>query len=430
MQMHTNTATIVAIGDELISGNTQDTNSRLLAQSLAALGVAVSKISIVGDNQAEIKDALILSAKNSPLIITCGGLGPTSDDITRDVIAETTHNPLELREQALEKLLAHCKKRNRELSTTNKRQAYFPKGATVIENPVGTAEAFVTSFNQTNGKTVQIFSLPGVPSELTAIIKNSLARIVSSAYTDLPKFHNTAIRVFGVSEAHVGTVIESLTLPSSISVAYRPHFPFVTVCLSLVENDSKSTAVDKELGQTKQLVIDAIGQEFVFAEAEQQSLAHTVGELLIKNNLTLAAAESCSGGLIAHQIVSEAGASKYFLGSIVSYSNDVKVSTLGVSRQSLEKYGAVSEQVAVQMAEGARFKLGADLAISITGVAGPDGGSAEKPVGTVWFGLSTKDKTAAISKVFHASRNGFRAYTAAMALDIVRRHLLDIHLTI
>ena len=407
---------ILAIGNELVSGKAVDTNSAYLSHKLYSLGVSEIEITLVGDCLTSITTHLKRFSQNSDLVITTGGLGPTSDDLTRYAIAKAAGVETELNHQSLSKLENLLKRKGRTINDNNRRQVYFPQGAKVIENTLGTADAFICRLDSNT----QVIALPGVPRELKPLIENEVSDFIKAQYDNLSPPSLLQCRIFGIAESDVGEKVEQLNIHDEIQISYRPQFPEIFIEISSRSSESKSL-----LQTTMQQISDALGAENIVSNSVNLDLPAVVSKLLIEKNLTLAAAESCSGGLLAHKLVSLSGSSEFFLGSMVTYSNKAKVNVLGVGEDLLDHHGAVSEEVAKAMAVGAREKTGADLAVSITGIAGPDGGSEEKPVGTVWIGFSSNEEVKAFKNFLPWSREMIREYSVAKALDIVRRNLLS-----
>lgn len=404
---------IVAIGNELLSGKTLDSNTSWIARELANVGWSLCEARIVGDKKTQIIQALAGVLEQCELCITTGGLGPTSDDITRDAVASFLDVDLEFSLPVLEKLEAQAERKGRLLYESGKRQAYFPKGSEILANLKGTADAFRVETADSR----QIFSLPGVPREMKYLVEQFVVPWArrSLGSTDLSERY---LRCFGLSESYIGQTLDALELPTEVQVAYRPQFPVVMVTLG-ASNVELLDAVQKQC-------IEALGAQYVFSDREEDTLSQVVGSLVREQGKTLSFAESCTGGELASLAVSAPGSSEYFLGSIVSYSNKVKERLLGVKPQTLETSGAVSAEVAKEMAQG----VDADIAVSTTGIAGPGGGTAEKPVGTIWIGLKLGNQLQAFQYRLPLERNAFRRYSAYLGLDMVRRALLGLNLQV
>jgi nicotinamide-nucleotide amidase len=420
--------TLIAIGSELLSGQVLDTNSAFLARELTALGFRTIRIAVIDDIQSQMVDEIRTALCDSDLVLTTGGLGPTSDDCTRHAVAEAASLELSTSEDAVARLTAHAERRGRPLNKASFRQALFPRGAEILINTVGTADAFITDILSRNSVKVPVVSLPGPPRELTHVFAEQVSPRLQTRFS-IRTAATLCFRCFGLSESHVGSVVDTLTLPESVRVAYRPHFPELLITLSLNPADAEHTDGANYLEQAFSMIAAGIGPEFIFTRDANQHLADALAALLRERGLRLATAESCTGGLLAHKLVSSPGASDYFLASIVSYSNSAKEVFLGVKPSLLEAVGAVSEETARAMAYGVKNRIGADIAVSITGVAGPDGGSEEKPVGTVWIGIAMGQEVIANRYHLPFERNAMRLYASALALDLVRRKILGHPLT-
>ena len=416
-------ARILAIGNELLNGAISDTNTATIARFLEQRGIALERSALVRDVEGEILDELALSAKGADLLITTGGLGPTSDDLTRSVISTFAGSPLKEDLTARAKLEGLFAARKRPMNETNLRQVFFPEGAEVLENSEGTADAFITTVTLPSGERTPILSLPGIPRELKHLLQEKVGPWLDKALPQAAPVTRRYLRCFGRSESYLGKKIEELSLPSHIEIAYRPMFPEILLTFS----DATSRSGDA-LSECLRAVRDHIGAEFVFSEQPSENMAQCVSRLLRERGETFAVAESCTGGMIADSVVSLPGSSQVFLGGVVSYSNQVKVDLLGVDSHTLRAHGAVSAEVAKQMAAGAREKLKSHFAIAVTGIAGPDGGSVEKPVGTAWIGIADTTGSEAVPQFYAIKRNMFRTFCSAAALDLLRRKLLNLPL--
>lgn len=422
MQEHS--VSIVAIGSELLSGAVVDTNSSFLAQSLLEHGFRVARISVVDDVISQIEEELQAACESTSLVICTGGLGPTTDDLTREAIARVAGVPLELNEASLERLEQFALRRKRPLSENNKQQVCFPQGAVVLENTLGTADAFVAKIKSGKKRQTPVIALPGVPRELKNLLTEKVIPYLQEEFGESAALLSQCLKCYGLSESYVGSVVEKMTLPEGVSVAYRPSFPELQLSFTFVADELSQPEVQKRLEEASRLVKKAIGAEYVFSEDPKHTLASAVSDLLREKRLTLSVAESCTGGMIANQVVSTPGASEFFLASVVTYSNQSKEVLLGVKPKILEQFGAVSEEVAIEMAWGAKHRLGANIAVSITGIAGPDGGTPEKPVGTVWVALVSEKTKKAFCYHIPWDRDFIRKYSSALALDLVRREVL------
>jgi len=412
-------ARLLAIGNELTAGKIVDSNSAFLASRLSRLGIEVVAVSVLRDRLDEIEPAIKQAVEAAEVVFTTGGLGPTSDDLTRNAVAAAANVGLEENSSARQKLEQLFATRKRPMNENNLRQVQFPSGAEVITNSIGTADAFVTRISST-----PVISLPGVPIELQSIFDGPLSQWLQ---THLPSPDGAAPsfywRCFGCSESYLGRQIESCSLPEEIEVSYRPMFPEILLTFTHRGSAAKSERAEA-LQALQPMLVSAIGEEFIVSKDEHTPLAAALLHLLKERNKTLAVAESCSGGLIGHLLTSHEGASESFSSSVVSYSNESKSIYLGVRPAMLKRYGAVSAEIAIEMARGVKYRTGSDFGLSITGIAGPGGGTEEKPVGTFYIGLATANKEESWHYFFAQERNLFRLYSAHLALDVVRRSLL------
>ena len=366
-------AAIITIGDEILLGQILDTNSQFIARELTQLGAQTVQMRSVGDTRNEILTALQETLPAADVIILTGGLGPTKDDITKNTLAEFFHTTLEFNPQVyswLEELFAADPAR---LNTYNKTQAVLPKACVPLRNLKGTASGM---WFEQDGK--MVVSLPGVPFETEYLLPAEVLPRLKEKFTDLNLSYHL-FTVFNIPEAELAMHLENFekNLPPAIKLAYLPAPGFVRLRLT-TQGDGLEQAAQKLRVALKGLS---------FNEGEETPEGIVAGQLRGLHK-TVACAESCTGGNIAHLITAVPGSSAYFLGGVVSYSNEVKQQVLGVRAEDLKKYGAVSEPVALQMAQGVRRITGADFAVSTTGVAGPDGGTPEKPVGTVWIAVA------------------------------------------
>ncbi len=379
-------------------------------------GISVYSSRTVGDRKDQILDALGAAAREADLVFITGGLGPTSDDLTRDVLAEYCAVASVQDEAALDRLRAKFAKRGSVVSETNLRQSFFPQGASVLENDWGTADAFRVE----NKQGVSIIALPGVPRELRPIVEQRVQPWLRKRTGERDPLRVEAFRIFGLPESEIASRIELLGLSSEIEVAYRASFPDVTVKLSLSRQRITDTKI---LDEAVSCVSSALG-DFVFSRELQVGLSEVVVRMLSSQGKRLAIAESCTGGRIVDKIVSVPGASQALEASLVTYSNSAKEVFLGVPPVVLEGDGAVSKRVAEAMARGARLRSGGDIGLATTGIAGPGGGSAEKPVGAVWIALSDAQTEESHYYVITREREQFRQYASHLALDLLRRFLL------
>lgn len=381
---------IITIGDEILIGQIVDTNSAWMAVELNRAGFDVVQITSVRDQEQHIVEALDLALSRADVVLFTGGIGPTKDDLTKQTLCRYFNAKLVFDEQVyanIENLLKH---RSRAMNELTKSQAMVPDNAVIIQNPVGTAP--ITWFEK-DGKV--IVSMPGVPYEMKQAMSSAIIPELQQKFAVSSIIHKT-ILVHGYPESALAIKIAEWenSLPENIRLAYLPNFNIVKLRLSAVTDDCKGVdaIIAGKLVELKTILGDAILAE------DDIPLEGLVGRLLTSSGRTLVTAESCTGGYIAHKITSVAGSSVYYKGSVVAYSNELKTRLLGVSMEALNVHGAVSKEVVEQMAMGAMDLMDADVAIATSGIAGPDGGTAEKPVGTVWISICTKEKK--ISRIF------------------------------
>ena len=406
-------ATIVTIGDEILIGQILDTNSRYISRALNAHGIVVAERTSIGDNRAQIVETLDRALSQSEVIVITGGLGPTKDDITKHTLCEYFNSTLRYDEVEAEHIRTMLATRNIAFNDLNRGQAMVPECCTVLHNAHGTAPGM---WFEKDGHVV--ISLPGVPFEMQHLIDEEVMPRLAAHFELHEIVHRTMI-TFGIAESILAEKISAWeeALPEYLHLAYLPAPNIVRLRLSAYEVEGKKIGqeIDAQFEKLRSIIPDNIAG---FEEATVEELVHNI---LINKGYTLAVAESCTGGAIASKFTAQAGASAYFLCGIVSYSNESKCNVLGVQMSDIEQYGAVSEQVAVAMAQGARAISGANFAVSTTGIAGPTGGSAEKPVGTVWIGIATPDKCFAVRKNCGTDRSQIisraTAYAIAMLYD-------------
>ena len=401
---------VLATGSELLDGRVADTNSQFIAGRLTDLGLMLKRTVTCGDDIASIQRSLEFLAAEASFIVVTGGLGPTTDDLTREALAEFAGQRLVVSESALQNLKDYYVKKRRTFDPSNTKQATFPERATVIPNPHGTAAAFALELRPG----VFAVALPGVPSELRALFDASVVPLIADRFHDAVPRKERFFRLFGLPESIVGARIDGAGLDPAITVSYRAHFPEIHVVLKTPGDD---TVLDRSAASVRA----AIEADYIVTERKDLSLEGVVQELLGERGATVSVAESCTGGMLGALLSRLPGASKTFVGGAISYSNTLKESLLGVSRDSLLAHGAVSAVVATEMADGARQRFGSTYALSITGVAGPGGGTAAKPVGTFFVGLATPHGTMAYHLFFNSQRDWIRTFAAHSALDILRR---------
>lgn len=408
---------LLTIGDELLVGATMNTNAAWLGAELTAQGFTVVRIEAIGDDPKLICQALRRARKEADVVIVCGGLGPTHDDRTRQALADCLHRPLQLHPEILSHIEAYFTRRGRDMPERNRVQALVPEGLTPIPNPVGTAPGLW--LEDAAGIVV---ALPGVPHELQTLMRETVLPRLEQRPGRPALLHRTLITAgIGESELQERLAGVETLLSETLRLAYLPG-PY-GVRLRLSVQAPTADEARKRLKALVSFVQERIGQQLV--GFEEETLEVVVGRLLRERGATLAVAESCTGGHLADRITNVSGASAYFRGSVVAYDNEVKVAVLGVDPEGLAREGAVSEVVAIQMAQGVREKLGAQVALSTTGIAGPTGGTPDKPVGTVWIGLADAHTAFARRYYLPSDRLRFKQRATAAALDLLRLHLLQ-----
>ncbi|MFQ5636981.1 MAG: competence/damage-inducible protein A [bacterium] len=406
-------AEIISIGDELLIGQTVNTNAAYLAKELTKLGLSINWVTTVGDNVENLRQALSQAMNRSDVVFATGGLGPTHDDITKNVAAGYFNSPLVLVPEILEKLKKAFEQRRIKWAAVNEEQALVPDKAQVLENPVGTAPGLLF---EKEGKKCII--LPGVPSEMRTICEQTVFPMFQG--TGVTISHKT-VRTTGIAESvlfeRIGDIHE---IEKFAKAAFLPKTSGVDIRLTVRARTRE--IVQERLSKALQLVLEKVG-DYVYA-FDNESLQDIVARLFIEKKKTVAVAESCTGGLLASTLTDVSGSSAYFERGVVAYSNRAKVDVLGVPPGTLEKFGAVSAETAEAMAEGVRRMSGADFGISTTGIAGPTGGTKEKPVGLVYIGLAYEAGSFSKRYVFFKERKTNKERTVFTALNLLRKKLI------
>lgn len=404
-------AIIITIGDELLIGQTIDTNSAWIAKQLNQLGIDVVRRVAVGDTNAAIRKALDEEIPNAEIVLVTGGLGPTSDDITKPLLRDYFGGEMIIDE----KVLAHVKdiftKRNRPFLERNLKQAEVPDSCTVLFNNKGTAPGMLF---ERDGK--MIIAMPGVPFEMMAIMEDEVLPLLNKRFESDALIHKTTVTV-GLGESFIAEKIQDIeeAMPAHIKLAYLPNAGMVK--LRLTAKGIDKAILNSELENWQDKIANRLGQSVV--SKDDRPLEKIIGDLLKEKGATISFAESCTGGYISHLITQVPGASSYFKGSVVSYLVEVKENILGVSHETLEQYGAVSEQVAIQMAEGVRHKLNSDYSLSVTGVLGPGLDDGRNPLGTVWMAVADKTGTKTKDFRFFHDRERNKEMAVTMGLLLV-----------
>lgn len=406
-------AIIITIGDEILMGQILDTNSQYIARKLTEIGVEVIEEISVPDKRDEIYDTVDYAMQEADLILVTGGLGPTKDDVTKKVLAEYFGSRLVFNAQAMEWLEELLRNRNLPMNDNNKSQAFLPDNCRILHNFKGTASGM---WFEKGWKS--LISMPGVPFEMEHLMDTYVIPDLKAKYPNL-QLEYRMLKVYDVPESQLAEHLEPWeeALGEGLKLAYLPSPGLVRLRIT-----AKGEAV-KHLEQTYNSLKETL-KGMKYTEGED-ALEKQIGEVLRKKKVTIATAESCTGGEIAHLLTSVPGSSDYFKGAVVSYANEVKVNVLGVNATDIEKEGAVSETVVMQMAEGVKKLMGTDYAVSTSGVAGPEGGTPEKPVGTVWIGVATPEKTFAKKFVFSFTRERNIAKASVKALELVMTEVVN-----
>ncbi len=410
---------ILSTGDELTTGRIVDTNSSWIADKLFELGIDVVAVLTVGDHRDRLLWAWRRALEIADVAVSTGGIGPTADDLTSEVVAEVLGEPLVEDPESATRIRQLFAAFGREMPLNNLKQALFPRGARIIANALGTAPGYRA---ERDGRHVVV--LPGVPREMKPMMEETvLPWLVSLRGGDAAYLAGT-FQTFGLTESSLDEMVAGAIDPAEGRVSFRASFPEISV--RVVVHGAPAEAAER-LETLAARLRERIGP-YVYGEGAV-TMEEVVGGLLRERGLMLALAESCTGGLVGHRVTNVPGSSGWFRGGIVSYANHPKMDLLGVRRETLVAHGAVSEETAGEMASGARRVLGADLAVGITGIAGPDGGTPEKPVGTVCFGLAAADGVVTRRYQLWGARDWVKLLASQVALDWVRRHVLGLPVT-
>lgn len=415
-----NSAEIITIGDEILIGQTVDTNSAWMGTQLNLYGIKVNRITSISDKREEIISALNEALGRAGLVLITGGLGPTSDDITKGTLAEYFGCGLVTDQGVLAEVSERLRKRNLEMNEYNRRQALVPDHCTVLANHTGTAPGML--FNR-DGKV--IISMPGVPSEMKHIMQVHILPMLAAEAAragGMVIIHKN-IMTYGTFEAKLAERLEGFEreLPSEIRLAYLPAYGVIKLRLTGTGNEAEPLR-QQIVDQVKKLY--AIIPDVIYGE-DEVTLEEVIGMLLLANNMTLSTAESCTGGKIASMITSVPGSSAWFRGSVVAYDNSLKTGILNVDPQTIYRFGAVSEETAMAMARGIRQLSATDYSIAVTGIAGPTGGTPEKPVGTVWIAVASDRGVVAEKHNFADDRNINISRSATRALNMLRKQIIS-----
>lgn len=413
-------AEIISVGDELLVGQVINSNAAYIATRLNAVGIAVEKITTVGDRELAILDAFDRAFRTFDVVTVTGGLGPTHDDITRDVVCKFFRTELTKNEEAFQNIRQRLAQRKIAMIKRNEDQALVPRGCTVIQNRNGTAPGYLF---EREGKYFVV--MPGVPAEMKGMMDSFVVPYFSEKKTGTCIVHRT-LKTTGVAESALAEIIgdlgDLLTEGSGTTLAFLPGPRGVR--LRITVHSKSLTEAERQVRQVESR-LRSKAERYIYG-SDTEEMEDIVGRILTDRNLTISVAESCTGGLIADRLTNVSGSSNYFERGVVTYSNDSKIAELGVPSSFLQQHGAVSREVAEAMASGIRAKSNTDIGLATTGIAGPTGGTIEKPVGLVWIGFSDNTDTIALRFNFASDRRTFKERASQAALDLVRRKLLKI----
>ncbi len=404
---------IITIGNELISGRTTDVNSCYAAARLSAIGVNVIKITSVGDDYEMVSDAIRKALKRADFIIVTGGLGSTKDDITNEIVARALNRPLVLNNEALRHIKQKIEEMGLSMNPSLEKMAWMPEGAEMLD-----LEGNACGYSLKNGN-VSLYFLPGIPEQMRYLLDKFVIPDIQGKRTDLPLIRKMTLKSYGLNEALIAEALRDIKQSKETLLGFYPRFPEHHIVITVKGLDRKK--MEQEL-KAMELEIRKRLSRHIFATNDER-MEDVVGKLLREKALTLSVAESCTGGLIGHRITNVPGSSDYFMGGVVVYSNAAKIRMLGVNPDTLNRFGAVSAETAREMAQGIRQYMDTDLGIAVTGIAGPSGGTKEKPVGTVFIGLSTAKEEFTRRYRFFGDREQIKLNTSMMALDWIRRYI-------
>ena len=410
-------AEIISIGNEILSGKIIDTNANFIIKKLEEINFSVKHISAVGDDEDELVSLLQEACSRSEVIITTGGLGPTEDDLTFQSIARAFHRKLVKYPEAEQHMISILNRINLDISESNLKQTYLPAGARCIINPHGTAPAMILEYNNRF-----IIALPGVPLEMKHLMTEAMIPFLRQQFPSLQYRQSRIIRISGMGESAVNEKIKNFIHQNKkLNIGIYASPEDIQIQLNALASTARETTIilDRATTQLKSLLGDAV---FGF---DHQSLEEIIGILLRENKLSLAVAESCTGGMLGQMITSAPGSSDYFRGGIISYAGEIKEKLLGVHQEMMIQFGQVSEQVASAMAKGVRKICSSNIGISITGIAGPSGGSKEKPVGLVYIALADRQQAIAQKYQLHGNRQMIRLRASRRALNMLRLFLIN-----
>ncbi|KEI12067.1 damage-inducible protein CinA [Clostridium novyi B str. ATCC 27606] len=407
-------AEILAVGTELLLGNIVNTNAQYISKRLADLGIYVYHQSVIGDNAKRLKEAYELAFKRADLVITTGGLGPTKDDLTKEIAFEYLKKDAILHEESFSRIKEFFKKIDRPMGESNKKQAYFPKDAIIMPNNKGTAPGCIIE----NDKKI-LAVLPGPPREMKAMFEESLVPYLMKYQNSI--FHSKTLRILGIGESSVAEVLDDI-IENCKNPTVAPYAKDSEVTLRITAKAKTKDEAEKLILPVENEIKRRLGIA-VYADGNV-TLEEVIGKMLVDNNITISTVESCTGGLLAGRIVNYPGISSVFNEGMITYSNEAKIKRVKVKKETLEKYGAVSSQTAAEMAEGIAKVTGSNIGISTTGIAGPAGGTKEKPVGLVYVGLYIKGDVKTKELHLVGDRQRVRDHAVIRSLEWLRRELI------
>ena len=409
------TCQIITIGDEILYGHILDTNSKWLSQKIIDLGITISRKTSIGDNILDINYNIKKSISNYNLTIVTGGLGPTNDDITKNCLNKIFNGKLVYDKKTLTHIKKVFKERNFDLTKKNIDQSLVPNNCIVLHNRFGTAPGMAFEKNKNI-----LLSLPGVPFEMKSLFEDECVNLIKKKFV-LPHIFHRIIKTVGIGESWLSDKINSWekNLEKDLSLAYLPSIGRVKLRLTGKGNNLKrlKNKITKEEKALKKII-----EKYIYGY-DKDELESVIGKALIDLNKTVSVAESCTGGNISNLITSVPGSSNYFIGGIIAYSNEIKINSLGINKDILNKYGAVSKEVAEEMAKNVKNKFNSSIGISSTGIAGPSGGTKEKPVGTIWIAFSDNEKTISKKLILTQRRDVNTVLTTINSLNLLRKNL-------
>lgn len=408
-------AELISVGTEILLGDIVNTNAQFLARELASIGIDVYRQEVIGDNEDRLLKTIDEALKRSDMVITTGGLGPTGDDLTKETACKYFGMKMELHEESLKALKIYFKRLNRQITENNMKQVYFPKEAKVLPNPNGTAPGAIL---EKDNKVIVI--LPGPPREMKPMFINHVKNYLAPKGKGM--IISKVLRILGIGESYAAEKLKDI-IDGTENPTVAPYAKEEDILFRITAKANSKEEGLKLIEPIKKQIIDRLGID-IYGE-DDEKIEEVVSKLLIDRNIKISTAESCTGGMIASRLIGVPGVSEVFLEGAVTYSNEAKMRTLNVKEETLKKFGAVSAETAMEMAEGIAKRTGSDISVVTTGIAGPGGGTEDKPVGLVYFGLYYKEKTYTYRYVFNGDRNKVRLKAAVTALDLVRRHILQ-----